>query len=180
MRVIAPKTLLPSDVNSLGVHVYGDLRTGLDDVDVVIHNRGNTRQLVNITARDNDAVLTFSPAATKIPLDPGGQEKIKIHIGMRHDNELHSKPRLPFTITVKPFEGEIKTLSGKVINTSLASNGESQSMGRFDTRLLHIFAELTWGVLSLLLFGWLFLIFDIILTSPQLLIALRRYTNRGQ
>ena len=36
VRVIAPKTLLPSDVNSLGVHVYGDLRTGLDDVDVVI------------------------------------------------------------------------------------------------------------------------------------------------
>ena len=36
VRVIAPKTLLPSDVNSLGVHVDGDLRTGLDDVDVVI------------------------------------------------------------------------------------------------------------------------------------------------
>tara|TARA_R110002095_G_scaffold16548_2_gene19779 strand:+ start:130 stop:1146 length:1017 start_codon:yes stop_codon:yes gene_type:complete len=36
VRVIAPKTLLPSDTNSLGVHVYGDLRTGLDDVDVVI------------------------------------------------------------------------------------------------------------------------------------------------
>lgn len=36
VRVIAPKTLLPSDVNSLGVHVYGDLRTGLDDVDVII------------------------------------------------------------------------------------------------------------------------------------------------
>ena len=36
VRVIAPKTLLPSDTDSLGVHVYGDLRTGLDDVDVVI------------------------------------------------------------------------------------------------------------------------------------------------
>ncbi|HIG79030.1 MAG TPA: aspartate carbamoyltransferase catalytic subunit, partial [Cycloclasticus sp.] len=36
VRVIAPKTLLPSDVGSLGVHVYGDLRTGLDDVDVII------------------------------------------------------------------------------------------------------------------------------------------------
>ncbi len=36
VRVIAPKTLLPSDTDSLGVHVYADLRTGLKDVDVII------------------------------------------------------------------------------------------------------------------------------------------------
>lgn len=36
VRVIAPKTLLPTNVNALGVHVYDDLRTGLDDVDVII------------------------------------------------------------------------------------------------------------------------------------------------
>ena len=35
-RVIAPKTLLPSNTNTLGVHVYHDLATGLKDVDVVI------------------------------------------------------------------------------------------------------------------------------------------------
>lgn len=159
------------------IHPFHDMAAELrpdtirnaDDVDVVIHNRGNTRQLVNVTAHDNDAALTFSPAATKIPLDPGGQQKVKIHVGMRHDSDLQSKPRIPFTITVKPFEGEIKILSGKVINTSMASNGESHSMGRSSTRRLHIFAELTWGILSLLLFGWLFMIFDIILTSPQLL-----------
>lgn len=36
VRVIAPKTLLPTDVESLGVRVFYDLATGLKDVDVVI------------------------------------------------------------------------------------------------------------------------------------------------
>ena len=36
LRVIGPKTLLPSNVDSLGVHVYHDLAKGLKDVDVVM------------------------------------------------------------------------------------------------------------------------------------------------
>ncbi len=36
VRVIAPRTLLPAHVESLGVKVYHDLRDGLRDVDVVI------------------------------------------------------------------------------------------------------------------------------------------------
>jgi aspartate carbamoyltransferase catalytic subunit len=36
IRVIGPKTLLPSDCKTLGVHVYHDMETGLKDVDVVI------------------------------------------------------------------------------------------------------------------------------------------------
>ena len=36
MRVIAPQTLLPTDVETLGVHVYHDMREGLKDVDVVM------------------------------------------------------------------------------------------------------------------------------------------------
>ena len=35
IRVIGPKTLLPARVESLGVHVYHDMRQGLKDVDVV-------------------------------------------------------------------------------------------------------------------------------------------------
>jgi aspartate carbamoyltransferase catalytic subunit len=35
IRVIGPKTLLPADVEQLGVHVYNDMRQGLKDVDVV-------------------------------------------------------------------------------------------------------------------------------------------------
>ncbi|HQR50019.1 MAG TPA: aspartate carbamoyltransferase catalytic subunit [Methylophilaceae bacterium] len=36
VRVIAPKTLLPTDVERLGVQVYHDMREGLKDVDVVM------------------------------------------------------------------------------------------------------------------------------------------------
>ncbi|MDB5923751.1 MAG: aspartate carbamoyltransferase [Betaproteobacteria bacterium] len=36
IRVIAPKTLLPSNVESLGVRVYHEMREGLKDVDVVM------------------------------------------------------------------------------------------------------------------------------------------------
>jgi aspartate carbamoyltransferase catalytic subunit len=36
VRVIAPKTLLPIGIESLGVHLYDNLERGLKDVDVVI------------------------------------------------------------------------------------------------------------------------------------------------
>lgn len=36
IRVIAPKTLLPPDVEKLGVHVFHNMREGLKDVDVVM------------------------------------------------------------------------------------------------------------------------------------------------
>jgi len=36
IRVIGPKTLLPTDCTTLGVHVYHDMDSGLKDVDVII------------------------------------------------------------------------------------------------------------------------------------------------
>ena len=36
VRVIGPKTLVPSDVAQMGVHVYHDLEEGIKDCDVVI------------------------------------------------------------------------------------------------------------------------------------------------
>lgn len=39
IRVIAPKTLLPSHPEAMGVHVYDNLKEGLDNVDVVINVR---------------------------------------------------------------------------------------------------------------------------------------------
>jgi aspartate carbamoyltransferase catalytic subunit len=36
VRVIAPKTLLPAEVERMGVHVYHDMKQGMKDVDVVI------------------------------------------------------------------------------------------------------------------------------------------------
>ena len=39
IRVIGPKTLLPSQPEALGVHAFDNLRDGLDDVDVIINVR---------------------------------------------------------------------------------------------------------------------------------------------
>ena len=36
VRVVGPKTLIPHEVETLGVHVYHDLEEGIDDADVVI------------------------------------------------------------------------------------------------------------------------------------------------
>ncbi len=36
LRVIAPNTLLPTEVERLGVHVYNDMKLGLKDVDIII------------------------------------------------------------------------------------------------------------------------------------------------
>ncbi len=36
LRVVAPKTLIPAGVDSLGVHVYHDMEEGLADADVII------------------------------------------------------------------------------------------------------------------------------------------------
>ncbi|HCJ51293.1 MAG TPA: aspartate carbamoyltransferase catalytic subunit, partial [Gallionella sp.] len=36
VRVVAPKTLLPSQVEKLGVRVFHDMEQGLKDVDVVM------------------------------------------------------------------------------------------------------------------------------------------------
>ncbi|MFI4955133.1 MAG: aspartate carbamoyltransferase catalytic subunit [Gammaproteobacteria bacterium] len=36
IRVVAPKTLLPTEIKDMGVHIYHDLPTGLRDVDVIM------------------------------------------------------------------------------------------------------------------------------------------------
>ena len=45
VRVVAPRTLLPVDVEQLGVHVFTDLDKGLKDVDVVIMMRLQTERM---------------------------------------------------------------------------------------------------------------------------------------
>jgi len=36
IRVIAPRTLIPAQAETLGVHVYHDLQQGLRDIDIII------------------------------------------------------------------------------------------------------------------------------------------------
>jgi len=47
VRIIAPQTLIPADVRSLGVHVYHDLDAGIKDVDVIIMLRLQKERMSN-------------------------------------------------------------------------------------------------------------------------------------
>ena len=72
IRVIAPKTLLPSGVEKLGVHVYHDMRGGLKDVDVVM-------------------MLRLQNERMEGPLLPSAQEFYKYY-GLTEDKLALAKP----------------------------------------------------------------------------------------
>ena len=72
VRVIAPKTLLPTGVEHLGVHVYNDMAKGLKDVDVVIMLRLQNERM-------RGAML------------PSAQEYFK-HYGLTAEKLAHAKP----------------------------------------------------------------------------------------
>lgn len=72
VRVIAPKTLLPQDVEKLGVHVYHDMNEGLKDVDVVMMLRLQNERMAG-------AML------------PSAQEYFKTY-GLTAEKLAHAKP----------------------------------------------------------------------------------------
>lgn len=47
VRVIGPKTLMPADIESLGVRVFDDLKDGLDGVDVIIMLRLQKERMIS-------------------------------------------------------------------------------------------------------------------------------------
>jgi aspartate carbamoyltransferase catalytic subunit len=98
IRVIAPRTLIPTDIRNLGVHVYHDLREGLRDVDVV-----STLRLQN--ERMNGALLA------------SGQEFYKYY-GITNDKLALAKPD---AIVLHP--GPMNR--GVEIDSSVADGGQS-------------------------------------------------------
>ncbi|MGQ0751925.1 MAG: aspartate carbamoyltransferase catalytic subunit [Betaproteobacteria bacterium] len=72
IRVIGPKTLLPSRVENLGVHVFHDMRQGLKDVDVVM-------------------MLRLQNERMEGPLLPSAQEFYKYY-GLTEDKLAAAKP----------------------------------------------------------------------------------------
>jgi aspartate carbamoyltransferase catalytic subunit len=72
VRVIAPKTLLPQEVEKLGVQVYHDMATGLKDVDVIMMLRLQNERM-------NGALL------------PSAQEYFKTY-GLTQDKLALAKP----------------------------------------------------------------------------------------
>ncbi len=69
VRVIAPKTLLPQDVEKLGVHVYHDMNAGLKDVDVVMMLRlQNERMAGAMLPSSQEYFKTYGLTAEKLAL----------------------------------------------------------------------------------------------------------------
>jgi len=69
IRVIAPKTLLPSNVETLGVHVYHDMRAGIKDVDVVMMLRlQNERMQSALLASAQEFYKYYGLTADKLAL----------------------------------------------------------------------------------------------------------------
>ena len=69
LRVIGPKTLLPSNVDNLGVHVYHDMAKGLKDVDVVMMLRlQNERMQGSFLPSPQEFFKSYGLTADKLAL----------------------------------------------------------------------------------------------------------------
>ncbi len=69
LRVIGPKTLLPSNVDQLGVHVYHDMAKGLKDVDVVMMLRlQNERMQGSFLPSPQEFFKSYGLTAEKLAL----------------------------------------------------------------------------------------------------------------
>jgi len=80
VRVIAPKTLLPVDTESLGVQLYDDLERGLRDVDVVIMLRLQKERMSSaLLPSENEYFNQFG--LTQERLDRANPDAIVMHPG---------------------------------------------------------------------------------------------------
>jgi aspartate carbamoyltransferase catalytic subunit len=69
VRVIAPKTLLPADVEKLGVQVFHDMKAGLKDVDVIMMLRlQNERMTGALLPSAQEYFKTFGLTQEKLKL----------------------------------------------------------------------------------------------------------------
>jgi aspartate carbamoyltransferase catalytic subunit len=98
VRVVGPKTLLPTGVGKMGVHVYHDMARGLKDVDVVI-------------------MLRLQNERMKGALLPSAQEYFKYY-GLTPDKLAYAKPD---AIVMHP--GPMNR--GVEIDSSVADGGQS-------------------------------------------------------
>ncbi len=91
IRVIAPKTLLPNEVEKLGVHVFHDMRAGLKDVDVVMMLRlQNERMSGAMLPSTQEFFKTFGLTPEKLAL--ARPDAIVMHPGpMNRGVEIDSR-----------------------------------------------------------------------------------------
>lgn len=91
VRVIAPKTLLPNEVEKFGVHVFHDMKAGLKDVDVVMMLRlQNERMSGAMLPSTQEFFKTFGLTPEKLAL--AKPDAIVMHPGpMNRGVEIDSR-----------------------------------------------------------------------------------------
>ncbi len=111
IRVIAPKTLLPSNVENLGVHPYHDMRKGLADVDVVMmlrlqHERmqsallASAQEFYKYYGLTEDKLALASPDA--IVLHPGPMNRgVEIDSSVADGRQSVILPQVTFGIAIR-------------------------------------------------------------------------------
>jgi len=121
VRVIAPKTLLPSHVEKLGVHVYHDMSQGLKDVDVVMMLRLQNERMQGASLPSAQEYFKYY-GLTQERLAKANSDAIVMHPGpMNRGIEIESSvadgaqsvilPQVAFGIAVRM--AVMSTLAGK-------------------------------------------------------------------
>ena len=111
LRVIGPKTLMPTNVESLGVHVYHDLAKGLKDVDVVMMLRlQNERMQGSFLPSPQEFFKLYGLTADKlalakpdaIVLHPGPMNRgVEIDSGVADGIQSVILPQVTFGISIR-------------------------------------------------------------------------------
>jgi aspartate carbamoyltransferase catalytic subunit len=111
LRVIGPKTLLPSNVDNMGVHVYHDMAKGLKDVDVVMMLRlQNERMQGSFLPSPQEFFKFYGLTAEKlalarpdaIVLHPGPMNRgVEIDSDVADGNQSVILPQVTFGIAIR-------------------------------------------------------------------------------
>ena len=80
VRIIAPKTLLPSKVERLGVHIYHDITQGLKDIDVIIMLRLQNERMLGASLPSTEEYFKYY-GLTQEKLSLAKQDAIVMHPG---------------------------------------------------------------------------------------------------
>ena len=80
IRVIAPKTLLPSKIERLGVQVYHDMENGLKDVDVLMMLRLQNERMQGANLPSSEEYFKYY-GLTEEKLSLAKQDAIVLHPG---------------------------------------------------------------------------------------------------
>lgn len=111
IRVIAPKTLIPNEVEKMGVHVFHDMKAGLKDVDVVMMLRlQNERMSGAMLPSSQEFFKTFGLTPEKlafakpdaIVMHPGPMNRgVEIDSRVADGNQAVILPQVTYGIAIR-------------------------------------------------------------------------------